>query len=241
MIDPIQKGQPVPPASLHFLDEQRRLQAVTTAELFAPGKTVVVFGLPGAFTPTCSTAHVPRYEELAGALKAQGVDEIVCISVNDAFVMDAWAKDQGVEQVRFLADGNGELSRGLGLLVDKSALGFGARAWRFSMLVRDGKVAELFPEPVKPGDPYEVSDADTMLKALGGDPQPDIVLFTKPGCGHCARAKGMLKEAALSYEDIPASPRVLRALSATATTPRVFVDGELIGGADELAAWLSAR
>ncbi len=241
MIDPIAIGSPIPAATLHVLNAQRQLTPVTTAELFAPGRTVVVFGLPGAFTPTCSTAHVPRFEELADAFYGLGVDEIVCVSVNDAFVMDAWGEAQGVSKVRLVADGNGELVRGLGLLVDKRDLGFGQRAWRFSMLVRDGQVAELFPEPVKPGDPYEVSDADTMLKAMGGTPTPDIVLFTKPGCGHCRRARALLDEAKLGFAEITAPPRVLRALSATATTPRVFIGGELVGGADDLAAWLEAR
>src|SRR5690606_5574808 len=106
---------------------------VTTKELFA-GKTVVVFSLPGAFTPTCSSNHVPRYSQLAPVFKAKGVDDIICISVNDAFVMNAWQVDQGAENIRFIPDGNGEFTEALGLLVDKSAIGFGKRSWRYSML-----------------------------------------------------------------------------------------------------------
>lgn len=236
------EGNPVPSTTLTELIEGKPTP-VTSAELFPKGKTVVVFALPGAFTPTCSSAHVPRYEELSGALKANGVDEIICISVNDAFVMGAWSQDQGADHIRFIADGNGEFSAGMGLLVDKSAIGFGKRSWRYSMLVRDGVVAKQFIEPEVAGDPYQVSDADTMLAYLAPNAakQPDILLFTKQGCGHCRRAKSALAEANLQHHDVPATPGMLRALSSDPTTPRVFVDGKLIGGADELVAWLAGR
>ena len=97
---------------------------------FFSGKRVVVFSLPGAFTPTCSSTHLPRYEELAADIKAEGVDDIVCMSVNDGFVMEAWGKDQGVVQVKLFPDGNGEFSEHMGMLVDKSPIGFGNRSWR---------------------------------------------------------------------------------------------------------------
>ncbi len=212
---------------------------VTTAELFA-GKKVVVFALPGAFTPTCSSAHVPRYQELAPALKAAGVDEIVCLSVNDAFVMDEWGKAQHADAVRFIPDGNGEFSEKMGLLVDKRNLGFGKRSWRYSMLVDDGVVKKMFIEPDKEGDPFEVSDADTMLRYLAPDAEAphDVLLFTKPGCSHCARAKAALAEKGWTYDELPASPRRLRAVSGRASTPQVFVDGKYVGGADELVALL---
>jgi peroxiredoxin len=146
-----------------------RWQDRTTEELFA-GKRVVVFSLPGAFTPTCSSTHLPRYEELYEEIKAQGVDEVMCISVNDAFVMYQWGKHQGAEKVFLLPDGNGEFSRKMGMLVDKSNLGFGMRSWRYSMVVNDGVVEKLFTEPGYsdncPTDPFEVSDADTMLEYL---------------------------------------------------------------------------
>lgn len=146
-----------------------RWQDRTTEELFA-GKRVVVFSLPGAFTPTCSSTHLPRYEELYEEIKAQGVDEVMCISVNDAFVMYQWGKHQGAEKVFLLPDGNGEFSRKMGMLVDKSNLGFGMRSWRYSMVVNDGVVEKLFAEPGYsdncPTDPFDVSDADTMLEYL---------------------------------------------------------------------------
>jgi thioredoxin-dependent peroxiredoxin len=146
-------------------------QDVTTKEVFG-GKKVVVFSLPGAFTPTCSTSHLPRYEELYADLKAVGVDEVYCLSVNDAFVMYQWGLKQGAKNVKLLPDGNGEFTRKMGMLVEKSNLGFGLRSWRYSMVVTNGKIDKVFAEPGYsdncPTDPFEVSDADTMLAYLKG-------------------------------------------------------------------------
>lgn len=148
-----------------------RWQDTTSAEIFG-GKRVVVFALPGAFTPTCSSTHLPRYEELYEDFKAEGIDEIYCLSVNDAFVMFQWGKHQGIEKVKLLPDGSGAFTRGMGMLVKKDNLGFGERSWRYSMLVEDGEVKKLFAEPGReddcPTDPFEVSDADTMLAHIRG-------------------------------------------------------------------------
>ncbi|HLP87576.1 MAG TPA: peroxiredoxin [Nostocaceae cyanobacterium] len=148
-----------------------RWQDRTTQDIFG-GKRVVVFSLPGAFTPTCSTSHLPRYEELYDQFKALGIDEIICVSVNDAFVMFQWGKQQGAQKVFLLPDGNGEFTRKMGMLVDKSNLGFGLRSWRYSMVVNDCKIEKIFIEPGYedncPTDPFEVSDADTMLNYLKG-------------------------------------------------------------------------
>ena len=142
---------------------------LSSDEIFK-GKNVVVFSLPGAFTPTCSTSHLPRYEEHYADFKAQGVDAVVCISVNDAFVMFQWGKSQNAKNVFLLPDGNGEFTRKMGMLVDKTNLGFGLRSWRYSMYVEDGEIKQLFAEPGFsdncPTDPFDVSDADTMLKYL---------------------------------------------------------------------------
>ncbi len=142
---------------------------LSSDEIFK-GKNVVVFSLPGAFTPTCSTSHLPRYEELYEDFKAQGVDAVVCISVNDAFVMYQWGKSQGATNVFLLPDGNGEFTRKMGMLVDKHNLGFGPRSWRYSMYVEDGEIKQVFSEAGFqdncPTDPFEVSDADTMLNHL---------------------------------------------------------------------------
>lgn len=146
-----------------------RWQDRTTADIFA-GKRVVVFSLPGAFTPTCSSTHLPRYEELFEEIKAQGVDDIYCISVNDAFVMFQWSKHIGAQNVKMLPDGNADFTRQMGMLVDKSNLGFGLRSWRYSMVVNNGEIEKGFIEPEYqdncPTDPFEVSDADTMLAYL---------------------------------------------------------------------------
>lgn len=146
-----------------------RWQDRTSDEIFN-GRRVVVFALPGAFTPTCSSTHLPGYEEKFEALKAEGVDEVICLSVNDAFVMYQWGKALGAKNVTLLPDGNGEFTDKMGMLVNKGNLGFGARSWRYSMLVEDGEVVEQFVEPGKSDlcetDPFEVSDADTMLNAL---------------------------------------------------------------------------
>ena len=135
---------------------------LSSDEIFK-GKNVVVFSLPGAFTPTCSTSHLPRYEELYEDFKAQGVDAVVCISVNDAFVMYQWGKSQGATNVFLLPDGNGEFTRKMGMLVDKHNLGFGPRSWRYSMYVEDGEIKQVFSEAGFqdncPTDPFEVSDS----------------------------------------------------------------------------------
>ena len=218
----------------------------STAKIF-DGRTVVVFSLPGAFTPTCSAMHLPRYEELAPTFEKLGVDEIVCVSVNDPFVMEEWGRNESADKVHLLPDGNAAFTRGMGMLVDKSDLNFGARSWRYSMLVRDGVIQKLFVEPDKPGDPYEVSDADTMLRYL--DPsvqQPDeIAMLSREGCEFCARTKAAFQEAGIAYTDISLPPlqraRALRAITGAQTTPQVFVNGKLIGDSVATLKWLASR
>jgi thioredoxin-dependent peroxiredoxin len=146
-----------------------RWQDVTTEELFK-GRKIVVFSLPGAFTPTCSSTHLPGYEAAYAELKSLGVDEVYCLSVNDAFVMFQWGKFQNVQNVKLLPDGSGEFTRGMGMLVKKDNLGFGERSWRYSMFVDDGEIKKMFVEPGFmndcPVDPFEVSDAPTMVAYL---------------------------------------------------------------------------
>jgi len=143
-----------------------RWQDVTTAEIFA-GKKIVLFALPGAFTPTCSSTHLPGYETHYDEFKALGVDEVICLSVNDAFVMFQWGKHLQMEKIKMLPDGNGDFTRKMGMLVEKDNLGFGMRSWRYSMFVNDQVIEKIFIEPEFgdncPIDPFEVSDADTML------------------------------------------------------------------------------
>lgn len=219
---------------------------VTSAELF-DNKTVVVFSLPGAFTPTCSSTHLPRYNELAPALFANGVDRILCVSVNDTFVMNEWAKDQEVEHVTLVPDGNGEFTAGMGMLVNRADLGFGQRSWRYSMLVRNGVVEKMFIEPQEPGDPFKVSDADTMLEYINPNAvRPDqVALFTREGCGFCAKAKALLTDMGVRYAEI-ALPhtersRVLGAVAGARTVPQVFMNGHHIGGWEALEQWAAQR
>ena len=152
-------------------DNPFRWQDVSTDDIFA-GKRVVLFALPGAFTPTCSSTHLPGYEAKYDEFKGEGIDEIYCLSVNDAFTMFQWAKHLGAKKVKMLPDGSGHFSRGMDMLVDKDNLGFGLRSWRYSMLVEDGEIVKLFAEPGKmdncPEDPFEVSDVDTMLNYVRG-------------------------------------------------------------------------
>ncbi len=150
-------------------DNPFRWQDLTTDDVFK-GKKVVVFALPGAFTPTCSSTHAPGYEAKYEEFKASGVDQVICLSVNDAFVMYQWKLKLGLEHVFMLPDGNGDFTRAMGMLVKKTNLGFGERSWRYSMLVEDGMIKKMFVEPEFgdncPTDPFEVSDADTMLAYL---------------------------------------------------------------------------
>jgi glutathione-dependent peroxiredoxin len=216
---------------------------VSTDDIFK-GRTVVVFSLPGAFTPTCSSTHLPRYNELAPAFRANGVDSIVCVSVNDAFVMNEWAQDQESENVFLLPDGNGEFTHGMGQLVDKSDLGFGKRSWRYSMLVRNKKIEKQFLEPQEPGDPFKVSDADTMLDYINPKAKkPDqVAILTREGCSFCAKAKKQLTEAGFDYVEIPLPhtirSRAIGAIAGQGTVPQVFINGDLIGGSEALEKYL---
>jgi peroxiredoxin/glutaredoxin len=238
-MDHRQVGQQVPEVRFR-VREGGAWTDVTTRQLFS-GKRVVLFALPGAFTPTCSSSHVPRYQELFPRFQAAGVDAVYCLSVNDSFVMNAWKADQGAVDIGFIPDGNGVFTEQMGFLVDKSDLGFGRRSWRYAMIVNDGVIERLFVEEERAGDPFDVSDADTVLAALGGTTTPDVLLVTRPGCAHCERAKAALDAKDLAYAEVPSSPRTLRALPGARTTPQVFVDGRHLGGADELIAWLTDR
>lgn len=146
-----------------------RWQEVSTDDIFND-KKVIVFALPGAFTPTCSNTHLPGFEKHYDEFKSLGIDEIYCLSVNDAFTMYQWGKHQGVEKVKLLPDGSGNFTRLMGMLVKKDNVGFGQRSWRYSMLVENGIISQMFSEQGKsdecPTDPFEISGADTMLEYL---------------------------------------------------------------------------
>jgi len=238
------EGAAIPDVEFKVL-RNGQVQTVRSKEVF-DGKTVVVFALPGAYTPTCSTGHVPRFEELAGDIRKHGVDDIVCLSVNDPFVMDAWQRDQNAKALTFIPDADGRFTDAMGMLVDKDAAGLGKRSWRYSMIVKNGKIEKMFVEPDKPGDPFEVSDADTMLAYL--DPSRrggSVTMFAREGCPFCARAKAMLDEKKVPYEVIYLSDHVtmasVRAATGASKVPQVFVGGKVMGGSDELRAYLDKR
>ncbi len=151
-------------------DNPFRWQDVGTDEVFK-GRRVVVFSLPGAFTPTCSNFQCPSYDLAYDAIKQLGIDEVYCISVNDAFVMHQWARNLGIKNIKLLPDGNGDFTRRMGMLIDKSHLGFGFRSWRYSMVVNDGRIEAFFQEPGindngSDEDPYVNTDPETMLAYL---------------------------------------------------------------------------
>lgn len=161
-------------------------------------------------------SHLPRFNELAPAFKENGVAQVVCMAVNDPFVMEEWAKGQECNSVFVLPDGNGSFTEQMGMLVDKSDLNFGKRSWRYSMLVRDGTIEKMFIEPDEPGDPFTVSDA-----------------------------KKQLKEARVEYAEVKLPhtirTRVLGAIAKARTVPQLFVNGELIGGSEQIDAWVKRR
>ena len=157
----IQEGENLPEATLHLMQEGKPTP-MAVSDLFA-GKKVCLFAVPGAFTPTCSNAHLPGYVVKADELKAKAVDSIVCLSVNDAFVMDAWGKDKNADQLLMVADGNGDFTKALGLEMDGSGFGLGTRSQRYAMIVDDGKVTKLAVEA--PGK-LEVSAAEAILESL---------------------------------------------------------------------------
>jgi peroxiredoxin len=150
-------------------DNPFRWQDVSSEDIFK-SKKIVIVALPGAFTPTCSNTHLPGYDAKYQELMDLGIDEVYCLSVNDAFTMFQWSKHLGIKHVKMLPDGNADFTRGMGMLVKKENLGFGYRSWRYSMLVENGTITQLFSESGKadnhPQDPFTVSDVDTLLNYL---------------------------------------------------------------------------
>lgn len=238
------EGHTVPEVTFHTRQDHEWVD-VSSNEIFR-GRTVIVFALPGAFTPTCSSTHVPRYNQLAPVFKQNGVDEIICISVNDAFVMNEWQRAQKADNITFIPDGNGDFSRAMGMLVSKNDLGFGDRSWRYAMLVKDGVIEKMFIEADEPGDPFEVSDADTMLQyvAPGVSAPLSVTVFSREGCPYCVRAKSLLHDAGIEFEELVLnrdySESTIRSVSGSATVPQIFIDGEYIGGSEELEEWMNS-
>jgi peroxiredoxin/glutaredoxin len=221
-----------------------QVRQVSSAELFG-GRRVVLFALPGAFTPTCSTAHVPGYVARLKDLHDAGIDDVVCLSVNDPFVMEAWQRSEKADGVRFIADPYAEFTTAMGMSVDHRDASLGTRSWRYSMLVDDGRIEKMFIEPDVPGDPFEVSDADTMFRYLRPNQRTvgPAFMLARHGCPHCARAKELLKSRGIAFEAIHLGEELtmqgVRAASGAATVPQIFLGGTLVGGADQLSDYLS--
>lgn len=150
-------------------DNPFKWQDLTSDDIFS-NKRIVIFALPGAFTPTCSSTHLPGFEAAYSDLLTQGIDEVYCLSVNDAFTMFQWNKQLGIKNVKLLPDGNADFTRGMDMLVKKENLGFGERSWRYAMLVDNHNIEKIFSEPDKAdnalNDPFECSDAGTMLSYI---------------------------------------------------------------------------
>jgi glutaredoxin-like protein len=238
-------GSQVPDVELVELIDAK-LVRLRSADLFR-GRRIALFALPGAFTPTCSSEHVPGYVRMLSRLQEAGVAEVICLAVNDPYVMEAWQRAEKAQNLRFIADPYGEFTAAMGMLVDNRDASLGKRSWRYSMLVDNGVVEAMFIERDVPGDPFEVSGAETMMKHLRPDyetPRPAFML-ARHGCPHCARAKQLLKDRGIPFEAVHLSDEFsmqgVKAASGAATVPQVFIDGALIGSADQLAAYFSSH
>jgi glutathione-dependent peroxiredoxin len=239
------EGERVPEADLAEMKDGSA-RTVKSRDLFA-GRRVVVFALPGAFTPTCSTAHVPGYVALLAELKAAGVADVICLSVNDPYVMQAWQHSEKAHGIHFVADPFAEFTTAMGMSVDHRESLLGNRSWRYSMLVEDGTVRKMFVEPEEGGDPFKVSDAETMLRFL----QPDrkslgpVLVLARHGCPHCQRAKALLAAHHISFDAVHLGEELtmqgVKAISGGITVPQVFVNGQLVGGSEELARFLEGH
>jgi glutathione-dependent peroxiredoxin len=240
---PSLEGQRVPDVELAELTDGK-VNKFSTSDLFK-GKRVIVFALPGAFTPTCSTAHVPGYVALLREFRAAGVDDVVCLSVNDPFVMEAWQQSEKAQGVHFVADPYAELTRKMGMEIDHRDAGLGVRSWRYSMLVEDGTIRKMFIEPDVPGDPFEVSDADTMLKYLSPQRKSlgPVLMLARHGCRYCREAKQLLGDRGIAYDVVHLGDDLtmqgVKAASGAATVPQIFIGGKLVGGAEQLKRFLA--
>jgi glutathione-dependent peroxiredoxin len=237
------EGQSVPPANLAEMKDGR-VREISSEELFS-GRRVILFALPGAFTPTCSTAHVPGYVALLNQFKAAGIDDVICLSVNDPFVMQAWQESEKAHGIHFVADPFADFTTAMGMAVDHREALLGTRSWRYSMLVEDGEIRKMFIEPERGDDPFEVSDAETMLRYLAPDRKTlgPVLVLARHGCPYCERAKKLLTERGIPFDALYLGDELtmqgVKAASGGSTVPQVFVSGKLVGGSDQLAEFLS--
>jgi peroxiredoxin/glutaredoxin len=237
------EGERIPSAQLAEMKDGKAV-SIEAEQLFK-GRRVILFALPGAFTPTCSTAHVPGYVAFLKEFKDAGIDDVICLSVNDPFVMEAWQHSEKAQGIHFVADPYGEFTRAMGMSIDHRDAFLGTRSWRYSMLVNDGRIEKMFIEPDVPGDPFEVSDAQTMLDYLRPNRKTfgPVLMLARHGCQFCAKAKELLNKRGIPFEAIHLGDDLtmqgVKAASGEVKVPQVFVDGKLIGGADKLEQFLS--
>lgn len=218
----------------------------TTEQLFGNSR-VVVFAIPGAFSPVCSTQHLPRYNELYETFRSYGVEEVYCLAVNDSFVLNAWKKAERADNIVMLPDPDGEFTRRLGFLVNRNEVCLGNRSWRYSMVINNGIIEKMFIEKGDQGtDPYGESSAENMLKYLNPDAElpPSITIFSKVSCQVCAQIKSMLEQHHLQYEELHLNEeytvKTAKALTGPADDlPVVFINGTKISKVEELEAYLS--
>lgn len=236
-------GQRVPQVT--FKIRENHQWVTRTTDDFFRGKKVVLFALPGAFTPTCSAFHLPSYNQLYDVFRLRGVDDVICLSVDDSEVMNAWKSDEKADKITMLPDGNAELTRKLGFFSNKSDQCLGERSWRYSMLDNDGVIEKIFIEPEgKEEDPYGESTSEKMLLYI--DPKsklPDsITLFTRQGCPFWAKARKLLTSRLMAYEELVLNQEftvtTVRALSNSTKLPQVFINGKHIGGEKDLEEYL---
>ncbi len=239
------EGQPAPSAALAEM-KGGSVRELSSAELFGD-RRVVLFALPGAFTPTCSTAHVPGYVALLNEFRAAGIDDVVCLSVNDPYVMQAWQESEKAQGIHFVADPFAEFTTAMGMAVDHRQSLLGIRSWRYSMLVESGLIRKMFIEPERGDDPFEVSDAETMLRYLRPDRKSlgPVLVLARHGCPYCERAKKLLEEREIPFDVVylgqELSMQGVKAASGASTVPQVFIAGKRVGGCDELAEFLQSR
>lgn len=223
-------GQRVPYAVFRVWENNH--WATKTSDDYFRNKRVILFALPGAFTPVCSVLHLPSYNDLYDTFRANGIDDVICLSVNDGFVLEAWKKAEKAFKITMVPDASGEFTSKLGFLVDKSDACLGNRSWRYSMVVNDGVIEKMFIEPFgHESDPYGESSAETMLKYIAPHAAvPDsVVVFSKHNCQECENAKNILNHQHIPFEELMLDDnftiRTVKAISGSTFLPQVFING----------------